>query len=64
MKLLEVDDRLAELESRRIVPGLSVVEQIELRDCEVVLGMTPALPQERSEAARRVEQYARERAHQ
>jgi len=57
-----VDARLAELESRRIDPGLSVAEQNELRDCEITLGMVDAPPRARAEAARRVERFAAERA--
>ena len=44
VKMTDVDARLAELESRRIVPGLSVAEQNELRDCEITLGMADAPP--------------------
>jgi hypothetical protein len=44
VKMTDVDARLAELESRRIVPGLSVAEQNELRDCEITLGMAGAPP--------------------
>ena len=62
MKMTDVDARLAELESRRIVPGLSVAEQNELRDCEITLGMVEAPPRARTEAARRVERFAAERA--
>jgi hypothetical protein len=54
--------RLAELESRRIIPGLSAAEQNELRDCEITLGMAEAPPRARAEAARRVERFAAERA--
>jgi hypothetical protein len=60
--MTDVDARLAELESRRIVPGLSVAEQNELRDCEITLGMAAAPPRARAEAARRVERFAAERA--
>lgn len=62
MKMTDVDARLAELESRRIAPGLSVAEQNELRDCEITLGMVEAPPRARAEAARRVERFAAERA--
>ena len=61
MKMTDVDARLAELESRRIDPGLSVAEQNELRDCEISLGMVEATARVRAEAARRVEQLAAER---
>jgi hypothetical protein len=44
MKMTDVDARLAELESRQIVPGLSMAEQNELRDCEITLGMVEAPP--------------------
>ena len=64
MKMTAVDDRLAELESRRLEPGLSVAEQNELRDCEITLGMVDAPHRARAEAARRVERYAAERAAQ
>lgn len=62
MKMTDVDARLTELESRRIVPGLSVAEQNELRDCEITLGMVEANARVRDEAARRVERFAIERA--
>jgi hypothetical protein len=62
MKMTVVDARLAELESRRIDPGLSVAEQNELRDCEITLGMVEAPPRARVEAARRVERFAAERS--
>lgn len=62
MKMTDVDGRLAELESCRFVPGLSVTEQNELRDCEITLGMVGAPPRARAEAARRVERFAAERA--
>lgn len=62
MKMTDVDARLAELESHRIDPGLSVAEQNELRDCEITLGMVAASPRARAEAARRVERFAAERA--
>jgi hypothetical protein len=59
--MTEVDARLAELESRQIIPGLSVAEQNELRACEITLGMIEATPRARAEAARRVERFAAER---
>ncbi len=62
MKMADVDTRLAELESRRIVPGLCVAEQNELRDCEITLGMVEASARARTEAARRVERFAAKRA--
>ncbi len=62
MKMTDVHTRLAELESRRFVPGLSAAEQNELRDCEITLGMIEVPPRTRAEAARRVERLAAERA--
>lgn len=62
VKMTDVDAHLAELESRRIDPGLSVAEQNELRDCEITLGMVQAPPRARAEAARRVERFTAERA--
>lgn len=51
MKMNAVEARLAELESRRVQPGLSVSEQNELRDCEITLGMVEAPSRARAEAA-------------
>lgn len=64
MKMTEIDQRLAELESQRFIPGLSVAEQNELRDCEIALGMVYASDNARVrvEAIRRVERFAAERA--
>lgn len=62
MKMTDVNARLSELESRKIVPGLSVAEQNELRDCEITLGMVEAPPNARVGAARRVEKFAADRA--
>lgn len=61
LSMIDVDRRLAELESARVDPGLSVAEQNELRDCEITLGMVWAPPIARAEAARRVERFAAER---
>jgi hypothetical protein len=52
-----VDALLAELEERRIAPGLSTAEQNALRDCEITLGMVETSPRTRAEAARRVERF-------
>lgn len=62
MKMTDVDARLADLESRRISPGLSAPEENELRDCEIALGMVDASSRARADAARRVERFAAERA--